>query len=379
MPRLCMIFEAIGPYSAIGRIAEAEVEASLDAGWQVSVVSCRLADSLIGRVEWLNLYNPPRGFALKWLTARHFIRKAMGDVSRFDLIHGHQPQIADLCDVFECHYLTRAAMERGCRDPRRGWRGKLARAQESIVLRAEDRCYRSWNPETELVCDSELTLQEFGRLYGLPPRHDVQMYPAPPWDLPSVDERVTARATLAEGWSGPVAGFLGGMSERKGCAAALQAVAAAQGWYLLLAGSHGDQVQPPPDLEGRYCGLGVLKDVRPFFAAIDVLLVPSVFEPFGLVCTEAVSHGVPVLATASVGALPLLEQHNVGRRWNPTDPLESAARPLLTDADAMSQRCQRLISDHTPEHFADVLLRRYGAILNRKTRLKKSSMSMLER
>ena len=203
----------------------AEVEAALDAGWRVSVVAHRLGEALQGRVEWLKLYNPPRGFALKWLTARHFIKKAMGDPGRFDVIHGHQPQIADLCDLFECHYLTRAAFERGCRDARAGWRGVLARAQEVIVLRAEDRCFRSWNPQTQLVCDSDLTQKEFDRLYGLPPDCSVQVYPAPRWDPPSAETKSEARWRYVGDWEGLVVGFLGGMDDRKGYREALDAVA----------------------------------------------------------------------------------------------------------------------------------------------------------
>ena len=84
-----MLFEAIGPYSAIGRIAEMEVRAALDAGYEVTVVTKQLAESLRGRVEWLRLTVPPRLFALQWLTALHFYRQALGK-RKFDVIHAHR-------------------------------------------------------------------------------------------------------------------------------------------------------------------------------------------------------------------------------------------------------------------------------------------------
>src|SRR5438105_2918291 len=115
MPRTtyCMIFEAIDQSSAIAKIALAEVKLALDAGYQVSVVAKRLDESLHGKVEWLKLTVPPRGFIVKWLTARTFMKKALGG-RKFDIVHAHQPQAASLSDVFQCHFLTRVAHERNC-------------------------------------------------------------------------------------------------------------------------------------------------------------------------------------------------------------------------------------------------------------------------
>lgn len=363
MPNLCMVFEAMGPFNAIGRIAMAEVEAALDAGWRVSVVAHRLCDSLKDRVEWLPLYNPPRGFAVKWLTARHFIKKAMGDPSRFDLIHGHQPQVADLCDIFECHYLTRAAMERGCRDARRGLRGVAARLQESLVLRAEDRCFRNRNPKTTFVFGSHFTRDEFARLYGRPDKEEVETYPAPAWHPPSDEEKASARHEYAGDWDGPVVGFLGGMDERKGYRAALDGVADAPGVFLALGGLHGDQVIPPSVLEGRFRGEGLIGDVDRFYAAIDVLLVPSVFEPFGLVCFEAASRGVPVIATPTVGALPALESYGVGQVWELGKPLKSLIDLFIENKQAGQAACKELVDHYSLSMFTRRVMQRYDVLL----------------
>ena len=97
-PTLCVIFEAIGPYSAIAKVAYKDIGFALDAGWKVTVVAKRLHESLQNRVEWLKLYVPPRLFLLQWATARLFIRAALGD-RRFDVVHAHQPQAASLAGV----------------------------------------------------------------------------------------------------------------------------------------------------------------------------------------------------------------------------------------------------------------------------------------
>ncbi len=361
-----MIFEATGPFNAIGRIAMAEVEAALAAGWRVSVVATRLAETLQGRVEWLKLYNPPRGFALKWLTARYFIKKAMGDPSRFDLIYGHQPQIADLCDLFECHYLTRAVWELGCRDARPGLRGWVARLQEAIVLRAEDRCYGSWNPKTQLL-SSSLTLKTFGKLYGLPPRHEIQIYPAPAWDPPSEAERASARQDLVGDWQGPVLGFLGGMNERKGYRTALDVAEQCKDAFLLFGGSHSEQVKPSALLVKRFRGVGLVEDVRRFYAAIDVLLVPSVFEPFGLVCFEAASRGVAVIASESVGALDTLSPFGIAWRIDTgTQNFDCILADIHADRDRVRAGCKACVETYSAAHFEDRVVERYRRTLEQK-------------
>ena len=58
-PTLCMVFEAIGNMSAIAKIAMADVQIALDAGYRVTVVAKFLDESLRDRVEWLKLTVPP--------------------------------------------------------------------------------------------------------------------------------------------------------------------------------------------------------------------------------------------------------------------------------------------------------------------------------
>jgi|GEM_PF-5050793 len=44
---------------------------------------------------------------------------------------------------------------------------------------------------------------------------------------------------------------------------------------------------------------------KSFFEKADIFLFPSLYEPFGLVITEAISHGLAVLASSECGALEL--------------------------------------------------------------------------
>jgi glycosyltransferase involved in cell wall biosynthesis len=284
-------------------------------------------------------------------------------------VHGHQPQIANLCDIFECHYLTRASTDRGCWDARPGLTGVLARAQEAVVRVAEDRCYRAWNPSTELVCESPLTEREFDRLYGLPPLHDVQTYPAPAWCRANPEARRRARAKLAGGWTGPVVGFLGGMDRRKGFEHVVRAVTEDPTSCLLLAGMHSQEIAVPAGARDRCHRLGLLDGVDEFYAAIDVLAVPSAFEPFGLVCSEAVSRGVPVIASGNVGALPYLLRYETGEMWAPTRSWVEPIRALLSVPESSREaNCRRMLEAMSMERFRERLLERYERARERRAR-----------
>lgn len=69
--------------------------------------------------------------------------------------------------------------------------------------------------------------------------------------------------------------------------------------------------------------LGGLEDMRKFYREIDILLVPSIREPFGLVVLEAASQGCPCVATL-VDGIPEVVENGVTGVWvAPTQALPS--------------------------------------------------------
>jgi glycosyltransferase involved in cell wall biosynthesis len=340
-----MICEAVGPYNAIAKIAASEVRAALEAGYRLSVVAHRLEESLTDRVEWLKLYNPPRGFALKWLTARHFIRKALGGRT-FDVVHGHQPQIADLCDVFQCHFLTRVAHERGCLVSGSGLGATLRRCQQQAILRAEDRCFRRWNRRTRMLFVSELIRREFERLYGLPDDWGVFENAAPKWDPITDAERLSARQHygLADAHR-PVVGYLGGLQRRKGYVELIEAAAQEPHVFLLMAGQLTDGFVDPRFVD-RMKGVGLIEPRR-FLAACDVLAVPSRFDPCPMVVLEAAARGVPVIATEGVGNRASILEYEAGLPWEPGQPLGPLVQQVHGDHDRYANGCERLVHERS--------------------------------
>lgn len=82
--------------------------------------------------------------------------------------------------------------------------------------------------------------------------------------------------------------------------------------------------------------MGFRRDVHRFLAAADILVVPTqTYESFGLVAAEAMSVGVPVIATR-VGGLPEVVSHSQGGYLVEPD-----------DAQGLALYMMRLLSDKT--------------------------------
>ena len=362
-----MVYDAIADgRGSIPHIALGYVKLALDAGWRVTCVAGDLDDSVRDRVEWLPLTIPPKGFLIQWLSARRNIRAAIGD-RKFDVIHAHQAQIAALGDVMQCHFLTRVALERHCLESRSGLKHRFRRAQQMAVVRAEDRYFRGWNPRTRMLFDSELTRQEFARLYGMPPREEVFLYDMPPIQFPDGAARAAARRALVGAENRQlVVGFLGGRDKRKGYERLIPAVREDKELFLLVGGPGSENWQVP-ELGTRFKSLGMVKDLARFYAACDVVMVPSLFEPFGLVATEAAAAGVPVIATPEVGALPHLLEYGAGAAWQPDQPLGELARDVAGRRAEFNQGARRMAQAYSAAQQGARLLQIYDEIRARKS------------
>jgi D-inositol-3-phosphate glycosyltransferase len=104
-----------------------------------------------------------------------------------------------------------------------------------------------------------------------------------------------------------------------------------------------------------------------YYAAADVLVMPSHYESFGMVALEAMACGTPVIAS-DVGGLSQLVRHNqTGLRVPSKDPdaLARALRTLLTDEARrriMGHRAACYAEDFSWVKIVDRLLGVYGEL-----------------
>lgn len=154
-------------------------------------------------------------------------------------------------------------------------------------------------------------------------------------DVPSEPAGKSAFVTPEDA---PVIFALGRLHPNKGFDTLLDAVSRMPGVYLWLAGTGPEEAALESLaerlwIEDRVRFLGWRDDPGPFFAACDVLAVPSRHEPLGNVVLEGWMHGAPVVAVASQGPTHLIEDGKTGMLV-PVD-----------DAAALAETLRRVLDD----------------------------------
>jgi glycosyltransferase involved in cell wall biosynthesis len=123
-------------------------------------------------------------------------------------------------------------------------------------------------------------------------------------------------------------GLLGQISPHKGHDDAVEAMRLlGPGYRLLIAGKGEEKYvsalrKLSAELPIAFPGFVSLPE---FFETIDVLLVPSWEEPFGLVVLEGMASGIPVISTAAGGPLEIIRSGINGILVPPRDPRALAA------------------------------------------------------
>ncbi len=128
-----------------------------------------------------------------------------------------------------------------------------------------------------------------------------------------------------------VAVFVGSGFERKGLAQFIRALAhpalASEKVFGLVVGKDKsskkyEALASQLGIRERLIFTGGVADTRPFYAASDVFVLPTIYEPFGLVCLEAMAAGLPVITSTGAGAAELIDQ---GVNGYVCDALDTAA------------------------------------------------------
>jgi glycosyltransferase involved in cell wall biosynthesis len=152
-------------------------------------------------------------------------------------------------------------------------------------------------------------------------------------------DRVAARARLGLAPRGSLVLFAGGLTPRKNPLVLLQAFARLRAMRpdarLALVGD--GPLRAAVEAGARRLGVApavVLAGARPhhelpdWMAACDVLALPSLVEPLGVVALEALASGRPVVATRVGGTAEVVPVPRAGALVDPADPVSIAAALL---------------------------------------------------
>ncbi len=168
--------------------------------------------------------------------------------------------------------------------------------------------------------------------------------------------------------------FVGSGFERKGLKFLIQSLEflPSDNWQLLLMGKgNWSRYLPFASRKNQkkiHCQEPV-DDLEKYYAAADIFVLPSIYEPFGNANLEALASGLPVVTSANSGAAEILEHGKNGRVVeNPSDPKEIAENinALFDPAvrESMGQNARSLAEKFTQERNLQEMIKVYQKVLN---------------
>ena len=279
----------------------------------------------------------------------------VGDEYDFDLVHGHDWLVAGagdhLAKRFRCPFVvTIHATEFG---RHQGWVDKHPQSHIHGVER--------WmaNRADRVITCSAYMRDHVADIYGLD-EGDVTVIPngIDPSELTPVDDLDALRARFAEPDQQLIL-LVGRLVYEKGFQLALEAmpglVERLGNVRFLVAGSgtaEADLRRQASELglddHGTFMGWIGDDVLHSLYRVADLTVVPSLYEPFGLVALEAMASGCPCIVADTGGLREIVPADDrVGLRFNGGDPehLATMVERLLTD-DALRERLVAEASEH---------------------------------
>jgi glycosyltransferase involved in cell wall biosynthesis len=303
----------IGPNGGMERVLLELITGLVAAGDRVTVIA-RTCDVQGADVVFHRVPGPSRPFvvAYPWFFIAAGVLVAW---HRDGLVQATGAIVANRVDIVSVHFCHRGFASKGGGVKRSQRRGRIARAHATLaaaMARAgESLCLRP-SRVTAVVAVSRGIADEVRLYYPaiatavvvIPNGVDVERY------APSREGRSATRARLGLNDDALVALFVGGDWERKGLAVAIDALAAAAQWLLLIAGTGNQEryvnLAEQSGVADRTHFLGHVSDTAPLFQAADILVLPTAYEADPLVAIEAAASGLPVLATPVNGIVDLI-------------------------------------------------------------------------
>ncbi|WP_285661005.1 glycosyltransferase family 4 protein [Actinorhabdospora filicis] len=287
-------------------------------------------------------------------------RAALVAGGEYDVVHAHDWLVNHAAVTLKHHHrvplvATVHSTEAG---RHRGWLpAELNRSIHSIEW------WLTYEARRVLVCSADMRW-EVSRLFELPAAKtqvvrngvDPQAFAAAPADVRAQREKHAP--------DGPMVLYAGRLVFEKGVQDLLDATVALRerhpGLRVIVAGDgpHAEDLKDHAEHAGvgkdvDFIGFAGPRDLPALYAAADCLVVPSRYEPFGLVALEAAAAGTPVVASRVGGLAEIVEDGVTGLSFPPGDvaALTEAVSSVLSD---------ELLSRRITAAAHELVLNRYG-------------------
>ncbi|HYN92672.1 MAG TPA: glycosyltransferase family 4 protein [Pilimelia sp.] len=301
---------------------------------------------------------------LAWTMAfNHTLTRAAlraAETGEFDVIHAHDWLVTHTAVTLKEHLnlplvATIHATEAG---RHQGWLpGEMNRCIHSVEW------WLGHEAARVLVCSSYMKW-EVTRLLELPPGKvevipngvDDRVWQAPP--------RAVAAARSRVAGAGPLIGYAGRLVYEKGVQHLVNAVPRLReehpGLRVVIAGDgpyRADLQEEARRLKlsrtVSFAGFMTERELPAVFAATDATVVPSLYEPFGMVALEAAAAGAPLAVAATGGLAEIVQAGVTGVTFPHSDPdaLATAVSTLLSD-EVFARRVAREAKSMVTERYA---------------------------
>lgn len=167
--------------------------------------------------------------------------------------------------------------------------------------------------------------------------------------------------------------FVGSGFERKGVRQVLEAMTQLPAdAYLMVVGKDKrlnkfGQLAARLGIENRVRFVGMQPDVKPFYGAADVLVLPTLYDPFPNVVLEAMASGLPVITSTKCGASDLIEHGKNGYVCDALDTpaLAEAMRTLMNTEvqKRLAHESHRTAQSMSQEAMVGQLVKLYQGLL----------------
>jgi glycogen(starch) synthase len=338
----------------LGRHVHQLSAALVAAGHEVTIVTRHapgaLLEEYVGGVRVLRAPEDPPLFPLStptllaWTMAfNHALTRAAlraAETAEFDVIHAHDWLVTHTAVTLKEHLdlpliATVHATEAG---RHQGWLpGDMNRCIHSVEY------WLGHEANRVLVCSGYMRWEvtrllelSAGKVEVVPNGVDSTVWQAP--------ERAIAAARWRYAGEGPVVGFAGRLVYEKGVQDLIAAMprlrAHHPGLRVVISGDGPYRRQLQDEVRGHrlqravsFTGFLGESDLAAVLAAMDAVVVPSIYEPFGMVALEAASAGAPLAVAATGGLTEIVESGVNGVTFPAKDPdaLADAVSTLLSD------------------------------------------------
>jgi UDP-glucose:(heptosyl)LPS alpha-1,3-glucosyltransferase len=336
------------------------------------------ANTFAGDLEGVTRHYVPAIRINALTTIASFILPATAMVrGPFDVVHAQ-----GLCglrqNVVTAHICQPAWFEAVNRHAgRQGWRKRLFQA---VVGRLERLAFRPAAAE-RFIAISQRTQDDLDRYYGLTKRVGVIRHGI---DIDTFHPRNRAawrspvRASLGVSHSDCVALYVGDL--QKAGVPAVAAVGRVPGVTLIVVSrsDNGPYVRMAAEngISDRVRFVPPTTAIERYYAAADLFLFPTFYDAFGMVVSEAMASGLPVITSRAAGAAELIE-HGING-WLTNDPwdvnqLAAAVVALRADSelrDRLGRTARASVEELTWDRVAEETMAVYRELTSfRRLRL----------